>query len=126
AYTDPRLFDLDTVDLQTKTDAFAACDIFCLPSSQESFGGVFTEAWSLGKPVIGCDIPSVRAVIDENKDGFLIPQRSSEIAERIIYLLDHPVERKRLGENGKRKVEERYTWQRLAEQTEEIYRRVLG
>ena len=126
AYTDSRLVDLDTVDLQTKTDAFAACDIFCLPSTQESFGGVFTEAWSLGKPVIGCDIPALRSVIDENVDGFLVPQRSNEIAERIIYLLDHPIERKRLGENGKRKVEERYTWQRLAEQTEKVYHHVLG
>jgi len=126
AHADSRLLDLDTVDLQTKTDAFAACDIFCLPSSQESFGGVFTEAWSLGKPVIGCDIPAVRSVIDENVNGFLTPQRSREIAERIVYLLEHPVERKRLGQNGKRKVEERYTWKRLAEQTEEIYRRVLG
>ncbi|MBI5712943.1 MAG: glycosyltransferase family 4 protein, partial [Chloroflexi bacterium] len=76
-------------------------------------------------PVIGCDIPALRSVIDENVDGFLVPQRSSEIAERIIYLLDHPTEQKRLGENGKCKVEERYTWKRLAEQTEEIYQRVL-
>jgi glycosyltransferase involved in cell wall biosynthesis len=123
--SDSRLIELDTVDLQTKTDAFAACDIFCLPSSQESFGGVFTEAWSFRKPVIGCGIPATRSVIDENTDGFLISQRSGEIAERIIYLLDHPGERKRLGDNGKRKVEERYTWKRLAAQTEEVYRQVL-
>jgi len=123
---DARILELDSVDLQTKTDAFAACDIFCLPSTQESFGGVFTEAWSFSKPVIGCDIPAVRSAVDENADGFIVPQRSNELAERIIYLLDHPDERKRIGEKGKCKVEARYTWKRLAEQTEDVYRQVLG
>ncbi|MGH2522049.1 MAG: glycosyltransferase family 4 protein, partial [Anaerolineales bacterium] len=47
---DSRILELDRVSLQEKTNALAACDILCLPSSQESFGGVFTEAWSLGKP----------------------------------------------------------------------------
>jgi glycosyltransferase involved in cell wall biosynthesis len=56
---DPRILELGSVDLQTKTDALEACTLLCLPSTQESFGGVYTEAWSFKKPVIGCDIPAV-------------------------------------------------------------------
>ena len=55
---DPRLIELGTVDLQQKTNALAACTLLCLPSTQESFGGVFTEAWSFEKPVIGANIPA--------------------------------------------------------------------
>ncbi len=123
---DERVLELDTVDLATKTDAFAACDMFCLPSSQESFGVVFTEAWTFGRPVIGCDIPAVREVITSGQDGFVVAQRSDEIADRILFLLDNPAERQRLGENGRKKVQERYTWPALARRTEEIYEKVLS
>ena len=37
---DPRIHRLGSVDLQEKTNALAACDLLCVPSSQESFGGV--------------------------------------------------------------------------------------
>jgi glycosyltransferase involved in cell wall biosynthesis len=127
---DPRVLELDTLglapeSLQEKTDAYAACDVFCLPSTQESFGGVFTEAWSLGKPVIGCDIPAVRTVIDDGENGLLTRRRPAEIAERIVYLLERPDLRRRMGEHGRAKVQARYTWQRLAEQTLKVYEQVL-
>lgn len=125
AVGDRRVLELDAVDVQTKTDAFAACDVFCLPSTQESFGGVFTEAWSLGKPVVGVDIPAVRALISDGEDGFLVPPRPEALAERLRYLLEHPRLRLALGEAGRRKVEARYTWERLAALTEQVYQHVL-
>jgi glycosyltransferase involved in cell wall biosynthesis len=122
---DRRILELDKVDVQEKTDALAACDILCLPSTQESFGGVFTEAWSLGKPVVGCDIPAVRSVIDDGQDGLLTQQDPDEIAKRLVYLLGEPEARERMGQCGKAKVNARYTWPRLAQATERVYRQVL-
>ncbi len=122
---DRRIIELDTVNLQEKTDALDACDVFCLPSSQESFGGVFTEAWSLGKPVIGCDIPATRAVIDDGQDGFLTASNSGAIAERLIYLLERPDLRAEMGQRGRAKMLAHYTWQKLAGQTEQIYHHTL-
>ncbi len=54
ATRDPRVTDLGIVDTQTKTDALdiAHSSMLCVPSTQESFGLVYVEAWSLGKPVI--------------------------------------------------------------------------
>jgi len=118
---DSRILELDTVSLQEKTDAFAACDVFCLPSSQESFGGVFTEAWSFGKPVIGCNIPPVAEVITDGVDGYLVPQEAEQIAERICHLLLHPALAQAMGAAGQRKVKTRYTWQQIAERTEQAY-----
>ncbi|MBM4421928.1 MAG: glycosyltransferase family 4 protein [Chloroflexi bacterium] len=124
--TDKRVLEVGEVDLQMKTDALAACDILCLPSTQESFGGVFTEAWSMGKPVVGCDISAVRNVVDDGADGFLVPQESSALAERLIYLLERPRLREEMGSRGRDKVNRLYTWERLAEQTEQVYRQVLS
>ena len=126
AVTDERVSELDMVAVQTKTDAYAACDVVCLPSTQESFGGVYTEAWSLGKPVIGADVPAVRDVISDAVDGYVVAPRADAIAEHILHLIDSPALRAELGEAGRRKVAARYTWPRLAARTLEVYREVLG
>jgi glycosyltransferase involved in cell wall biosynthesis len=121
-YRDTRIIRLGSVDLQTKTDALAACSVLCVPSTQESFGGVYTEAWSFAKPVIGCDIPAVAEVISHVVDGFLIPQEPEYIAKIICQvLLDNNLAAS-LGLAGQKKVQEKFTWERLAEKTEKIYR----
>ncbi|WP_008313463.1 glycosyltransferase family 4 protein [Leptolyngbya sp. PCC 6406] len=126
AYADPRIHRLGSVDLQTKTNALAACDLLCVPSSQESFGGVYTEAWSFGKPVIGGRIPAIADVVTDGQDGFLVNQDPEEIACRILDLLTQPAAAAAMGLAGKRKVEAHYTWPKLAEKTLGVYRSVLG
>lgn len=123
-HTDPRLIELGIVDLQLKTDALAACTLLCLPSTQESFGGVFTEAWSLGKPVIGADIPAIREIIDDEINGYLTPPQAEAIATKICFLLEHPPVAQRLGQAGRAKTLAHYSWEKLAQKTEEIYTKV--
>jgi glycosyltransferase involved in cell wall biosynthesis len=125
ALHDPRIRRLGKVDLQTKTDALAACSLLCVPSSQESFGGVYVEAWSMGKPVIGCKIPAVSEVITDEVDGYLVEQRSEQIADRIKFLLLNQTHAQNMGETGQTKVLEKYTWPKLATLTEQIYRKTI-
>jgi glycosyltransferase involved in cell wall biosynthesis len=125
AIPDRRIHRLGKVDLQNKTDALAACTMLCVPSTQESFGGVFTEAWSFGKPVIGGNIPAVAEVITDGVDGFLVAQDPLEIAERIICLLRNTTSAQHMGAVGKHKVENRYTWSKLAKLTEHAYQKVM-
>ncbi len=125
AMVDPRILRLGHVDLQTKTDALAACTLLCVPSTQESFGGIYTEAWSFGKPVIGCPIPAVTEVISDCEDGLLIPQNPDSIAAAILSLIEDPVRAMAMGAAGKRKVEERYTWSRIAALTGQVYEKLL-
>ena len=123
---DRRVHRLGKVDLQTKTDALAASSLLCVPSTQESFGGVYTEAWSFGKPVIAGDIPALAEVVAHGEDGYLVSQNPAEIAECICELLLDSALAQNMGEAGKRKVEKRYTWKQLAERTSQIYSGLLG
>ena len=123
--TDQRILEIDKVSLQEKTDALAACTLLCVPSSQESFGGVYTEAWSCYKPVIGCPIPAVSELIDDGVDGFLVKQLSADIADRILTLISDPGLAHSMGVAGQRKVNERFTWQHLSALTEQAYMDVL-
>ncbi|MCU0522544.1 MAG: glycosyltransferase family 4 protein [Anaerolineae bacterium] len=125
-HTDRRIHRLGRVPIEQKTDALSACTLLCVPSTQESFGGVYTEAWSLGKPVVGCNIPAVSDVIDDGINGRLVAQDPREIADAICELITSTGLARRLGENGKRKVESRYCWPRIAERTEDAYRCALS
>jgi glycosyltransferase involved in cell wall biosynthesis len=122
---DCRVLELGAVDLETKTNALAACDLLCLPSTQESFGGVFLEAWMMGKPVIGGDAPAVRCVIEDDVNGYVVKQDPRPIAERIIHLLERPALGEKMGAAGQAKTQAHYTWKRLVEKTEAVYRAVL-
>ena len=120
-----RVVETGIVSLQEKTDMFAACDIFCMPSIQESFGIVYLEAWSFKKPVIGGNIPAIRDVIEDGVDGFIVDQNPDIIADRLMYCLRHPAECKRMGIEGHRKVMENYTWKKIALRTEKAYQILL-
>ena len=66
------LLDLGYVSEEEKRDAFAACDLFVMPSRYDSFGIVYLEAWRCGKPVIGARVGAIPEVIDDGKDGLLV------------------------------------------------------
>ncbi len=125
AKPDRRIHRLGNVDLQEKTNALAACTLLCVPSTQESFGGVYTEAWAFGKPVIGGKISSVSDVIDDGCNGYLVNQEANDIADKILDLLSHPSKAETMGANGRKKLETKYTWQKLADLTMAAYQGVV-
>lgn len=122
---DHRVLELGKISLEEKTDALAACDILCVPSMQESFGGVYTEGWIMKKPVIGGDIPAIRDVIDDGVNGFLVEQDADRIAEKICQLIEDTSLREKMGAAGHQKVLKHYTWEKLAEKMERAYHKVL-
>lgn len=107
---------------------YAACDIFVLPSISrlEAFGIVGLEAMASGKPVIISDIPGVREVINDGVEGLLVePMNAKDLAEKITQLLSDADLRKKMGENGRRKVNEDFTWDKVVRQVEEVYSEVV-
>jgi len=124
-HTDKRIVELDAVPSETLADAFAAADILCVPSTQESFGIVYLEAWLYKTPVIAADIPSSREVVKDGETGFRVPQEAEAIGQTIIDLLRDKDLRGRLGENGRAFVLEGYTWDAVARRVEEVYKRLI-
>jgi glycosyltransferase involved in cell wall biosynthesis len=121
AVHDPRIVNLGPLDIETKTSAIAACDFLCMPSTQESFGGVYVEAWSLRKPVIGSRIGPIVSLLDDGRDGLLSSQNPGELAEAMLYLLSNPEKCSEMGSAGWEKVQEKYTWKQLAKKTTAVY-----
>jgi glycosyltransferase involved in cell wall biosynthesis len=122
---DPRVINLGVVDGKTKASALDACTFLCLPSMQESFGGVYAEAWCFKKAVIGGRIPPIAAVVDDGVNGLLTTQDPNELAEAVCSLLSDPAKCEAMGKAGWQKVQEKYTWEKLAGKTLAVYQELL-
>ncbi|MBK8020080.1 MAG: glycosyltransferase family 4 protein [Chloroflexi bacterium] len=117
---DERVIELGVVDLDLKTAALAACDVMCMPSSRESYGGVYLEAWAMGKPVIGGDAPAIREVIQDGLNGYIVGDDEALLAERLITLLRDPALRAAYAAAG-REIAQCHSWERLTEQLTSVY-----
>ena len=85
------------------------------------------EYMAAGIPVIASDFPKWREIIQSSGCGICVdPLRPEEIAHAIDYLVTHPEEARRMGENGRRAVLERYNWQIEENKLRTFYREVLS
>ena len=89
----------------------SSLDIFVFTSITfpEGLPNSILEAMALKRPVIATDIPGPRDIVIDGKTGFLVPPGDIKaMAEKIVYLLDNPEVAKRMGEAGRKRVEERF------------------
>jgi glycosyltransferase involved in cell wall biosynthesis len=107
---------------------YAACDVFVLPSVSrlEGFGLVMVEAMATGKPVVASNMPGMREVMSDGKEGLLAePLNALDFAHKITILLDDGNLRRRLGENARRTAETRFSWATIGTQVETLYKRMV-
>lgn len=115
-----------SVSEEEKNAILSETDIFVMPSTAESFGIVYIEAWMYGKPVIGARSGAISDVIAEYEDGFLIePGNYVELAVKIRYLLENEDIASEFGEKGKMKVLDKYTWDVIADKWATVFERVV-
>jgi glycosyltransferase involved in cell wall biosynthesis len=124
-YPDPRILNLREVTLDDKTSAIAACNVLCVPSTEESLGAIYLEAWLYAKPVIAAQIPVMRSVIAHEQDGLILPQTPEAIASGLIALLDNPAWGEQMGNHGYHKVRSEYEWNILSAKVQRIYHHLL-
>ncbi len=125
AHQDPRFIRIEKISANDKCSALAACDMICVPSSKESLGVIYLEAWHYEKPAIALDIPVLRTVIDHKKDGLLCSPDSISVATAIDRLISNPILADRMGKAGKLKVDRQYNWQHITRQVADIYQDTL-
>jgi len=104
----------------------ARAELFVLPSWDEAFGLVYTEAMVQQTPVVACRGEGVEDFVVHGESGYLVPPRDPQaLADVIGTALADDEARRRVGAAGRAAAAE-LTWQRNARLQLEIYRRVLG
>jgi glycosyltransferase involved in cell wall biosynthesis len=104
--------------------AYGEADVFVLPSRTESFGIVAAEAAAQGTAIVVTDHCGIAELLND-RGAIVVPVDASAIRDAIRGLLDDAELRARLGD-GARSVARETSWDRVATQQLEIYRRALG
>jgi len=85
------------------------------------------EYMACGLPIVASDLPPIRRFIAESECGILVNAADAhEHAKAILYLLDHPDEAQRMGENGRRAVKEKYNWESEGRKLLRLYEELLS
>lgn len=105
----------------------AAADVFAMPSFEEPFGLVFAEAMAMRLPIVALDNGGTREVVVAGVTGLLSPVGDDErLANDLRTLMCDPELRERLGDAGRRHVEEQFRTERMAADTARAYRLIAS
>lgn len=111
---------------QEKRDAFAAADLFVLPTHSDNFAIVIAEALAAGVPVV-TTYGAPWEELQTHRCGWWVDVNVDAIREAIQDAIHRPQqELKEMGQRGRVLVEQQYTWKSVAEQTVQLYDWLLG
>jgi glycosyltransferase involved in cell wall biosynthesis len=104
-----------------------SADVVAATPWYEPFGIVPLEAMACGVPVIATAVGGMLDTVVDDVTGKLVPPRNpGALAQATCTILSQPKVRQRLGESGRKRVCERYTWGRVADDAAILYRRMTG
>ncbi len=113
--------------------------VFCCPSVYEPFGIINLEAMACQTAVVGSATGGIKEVVVDGETGYLVPfeqdsitsfptqpdRFARDLAAKVTELLNDPEKCRRFGEAGRKRVEEKFSWRAIAQQTIDLYRKVI-
>jgi glycosyltransferase involved in cell wall biosynthesis len=120
-----RILVLEWVSGETLDELLTNAMVFVLPSDLEGLSLALLDAMGAGLCVLTSDVPENREVVDGA--GFTFERGSaSDLADRLRFLIANPALREAAGRMAKKRIEEQYQWQKVAEDIERAYFKVMG
>ncbi|KGM03046.1 glycosyl transferase family 1 [Cellulomonas cellasea DSM 20118] len=119
----------------------AAGTVFVCPSVYEPLGIVNLEAMAVGLPVVGSATGGIPEVVDDGVTGWLVPIEQvqdgtgtpldpetfvADLGAALVEAVSDPARAAERGVASRRRVEDHFSWNAVAERTIDVYRSVLG
>jgi len=106
---------------------YSTADVFVRASRSEGLGNVFLEAMACGLPVIGTEVGGIPDFLKNSETGlFCEANNPQDIAQKIKEILKDDNLGKYLRENGLELVREKYSWDKISQQMENIYLKLIN
>ena len=115
--------------------------VFCCPSIYEPFGIINIEAMACNTAVVASSVGGIKEVVRHGETGLLIPieqdkkapfeasdpdKFARDLASAVKQLMKEEWLRKKMGANGRKRVEQFFDWKAIAKQTEDLYKNILS
>jgi len=101
-------------------NAMAACKVFIMPSSKESFGITLVEAMACKRPVVATNSTGMKEIISDSKGGYLF-DNLYDLHEKALKAWEHP----EIGEKGYKKVKEKFDWKIVIKKIDKLYESII-
>lgn len=107
-------------------ELYSNAEVFVCPSIYEPFGIINLEAMACNTPVVASATGGIKEVVVDGETGFLVePGNPEDLAEHIKKLLDDRGLAATFGANGRKRVEEMFSWESIAKKTYDMYKNVI-
>ena len=118
---------------------YSHAQVFCCPSVYEPFGIINLEAMACRAPVVASATGGILEVVVDGETGYLVPfeqdavtsfprhadRFARDLASKLNALLADPAACKRMGEAGRKRVEQHFAWSSIAKQTIALYQELI-
>ncbi len=124
----------DTIQL------YSHARVFCCPSVYEPFGIINLEAMACGAPVVASSTGGIKEVVVDGETGYLVPfdqnpatgfptnpdQFARDLGAKVSSLLSDAETCTRFGQAGRKRVEQKFSWTAIADETIALYRNLIA
>ena len=118
---------------------YSHATVFCCPSVYEPFGIINLEAMACEAPVVASATGGIKEVVVDNETGYLVPfdqdpatsfprdpeKFARDLAAKLSELLADPEKCRQFGQAGRKRAEEKFSWTSIADQTIDLYQRLI-
>jgi glycosyltransferase involved in cell wall biosynthesis len=102
-------------------------DFTVLGSSEEGFPNALMESMASGVPVVSTAVGGVPELVEDGIHGRLVPYGdAAAMADAMIWMIEHPQERRQMGETARRRIAEDFSTERMIASTQAVYEEFLG
>ncbi|MCB1861998.1 MAG: glycosyltransferase, partial [Gammaproteobacteria bacterium] len=130
----------EMVDKTTIIELYSHAAVFCCPSIYEPFGIINLEAMACNTPVVASAVGGIKEIIIHGETGYLVPldqyhespfeakdpaQFARDLAEPINRLMRDAELRRRMGEAGRKRAVETFSWRAIAQEVKALYQSLL-
>jgi len=105
---------------------YQAADIFAFSTFYENLPFAVLEGMSSGLPVVTTNVGGISEMIESGRNGFLVqPFNARELADRVLYYLEHPIAASEMAFLGRKTILERFDWRLIVKKVIAVYDEAL-